>query len=231
MSASANFQSDAEVVAMQPQVSQLTAFARSVVIKTAAQYTAATNYLKTIKGLRTSIEEARTRITKPLLTAQREVNAQALEADTPLKKAEGEIKKAMIAFDDEQDRLRREEQVRADAEARKKQEKLQQQASKAAASGKTERAIELEHRAAAVVAPAVQPETVRVSGISRTEHWHAEATDLRALVKAIYEGRAPLSYVIANDKVLGAQARSLKQDFVCDGVRVWSDKNIAAGAA
>lgn len=209
----------------------LVAFARACAIKTAEQYSGAAEYLKSIKGLLKGIEDARTRITRPINEALRAVNAQAKDASTPLATAEMQIKRAMIAYSDEQERIRREEQRKADEAARREQEKLQERAAKAAASGKVEKAVELETRAASVVAPIINREPPKISGIGARENWRAECTDLKALVKAVAEGRAPLSYLQANDKVLGAQARSLKSDFVCDGVRVWADKNLAAGAA
>lgn len=226
-----NLKTDADVVAIQPEANKLTAFARAVVVKTAEQYASAGSYLKSVKGLLKQIDDAHARVKQPLLRACKELDTQKREAAAPLLMAEGQLKRAMIAFDDEQDRIRREEQVRANEQARRQQEKLQQQAAKATQAGRVERAMELETRAAAVVAPAIQREPTKVDGIGNRLNWHAECNDLLALAKAVVEGRAPVSYVMANDKVLGQQARSLKQDFVCDGVRVWADKNIAAGGA
>lgn len=228
---SKDLKTDAAVVALQPEVNKLTEFADTVVITTAAQYEIAAAYLMTIKGLLQKIEDARTRITKPLNESLRETNKQAKEASAPLTAAEAEIKEAMGEYSDEQDRIRREEQAKVDAAARVQQDKLQQQAAKALASGKVERAEMLETRASTVVAPVIQREAPRVSGISTREVWKGQCTDLKALVKAIAEGRAALSLVMANDKVIGAQARNLKAEFVADGVRVWSEKQIAAGSA
>jgi len=226
-----NLKADAEVVAIQPEVGNLTSFAQSLVIKTAEGYQAAANRLMMIKSMLKKIDDAHSRVKKPILAAGRELDAQKNEASAPLKSAEIQIKRAMSDFTTEQERIRRIEQAKADEAARKQQEKLQQQAARAAASGKFEKAGQLEQRAATVVAPVIQIESPKVAGISPRETWHAECVDLKALVKAIAEGRAPLSLVMANDKVLGAQARSLKADFVCDGVRVWSEKSIAAAGA
>ena len=82
-----------------------------------------------------------------------------------------------------------------------------------------------------MVAPVIQREPPKVTGISTREVWKAEVTDLAALVKAIAEGKAPLALVQANTTVVGQQARSLKQDFVAPGIKVWSERQIAAGAA
>lgn len=217
-----NLNQDAAVVALQPEVSKLTAFARSLVIKTAEGYSEAASYLKGIKGMLAKIEEARTRVTKPLLQAQREVNDQAREAALPLQQAETAIKRAMIGYSDEQERLRREEQARADEAARREQEKLQARAEKAAAAGKVEKAAELEVQAATVVAPVIQREAPKVTGIGERLNWKFEIIDPAAV---------PRNYCTPDEKKIGAVVRGLKGDTQIPGVRVWAEKNIAAGAA
>jgi hypothetical protein len=82
--------------------------------------------------------------------------------------------------------------------------------------------------AASIVAPVIQRETPKVAGLAGRENWKAECTDLMALVKAVAEGKQPLYLVMANDKVLGQQARSLKDQFKAPGVRVWNDRSFAA---
>lgn len=217
-----DLKSDSAVVALQPEVGKLTEFARAVVIKTAEQYNSAASYLKSIKGLLGKIEDARTRVTKPLLTAQREVNDQAREASMPLQNAEGQIKRAMTAYSNELDRIRLAEQRKADEAARQQQEKLQAQAAKAAAAGKSEKAVELETRAATVVAPVIQREAPKVAGIVTKEIWKFEITNPAAL---------PHEYTMPDEKKIGGVVRAMKGDTNIPGVRVWPDKSIAAGAA
>lgn len=213
---------DADVVAIKPETNKLTDFARTVVIKTAVQYTAAAGFLKSIKGLLGKIEDARTRITKPLVAAQREVNTQAKDAAEPLQQAEKLIKSAMNKFTQEQERLRLEEQRKADERARKEQEKLQQQAAKASAAGRTERAVELEQRAAIVTAPAIQRATPAVAGIVNREVWKFEVTD---------PSLVPREYLVVDESKIRKVVGALRGDTSIAGVRVWPEKNIAAGAA
>lgn len=222
MSASPNLQADAAVVAIEPEKNQLIAFAQSLAIKTAGGYAAAADRLKLVKGLLQKIEEARTRITKPMNEALRQVNAQAKEASAPLIDAEAKIKRAMIAYSEEQERIRREEQRKAEEEARRQREKLEQQAAKALASGKVEKAEQLEQRAATVVAPVIQREAPKVTGVSTREVWKFEVTD-PALV--------PREYLTIDEKKIGAIVRAMKGDTNIPGVRVWADKSLASGAA
>ena len=114
--------------------------------------------------------------------------------------------------------------------ASKEAAKLDARAERTAANGEQKSAT-IQAAASMIVAPVIIREPPKVVGLKRLESWHAECVDLRALVKAIAEGKAPLSLVVADTKVLGQQARSLKKEFVAPGVRVWSDNNLASGTA
>lgn len=199
-------------------------------ITSPAQYTDSATVLKKIKAGQKRLEELRTAITGPLNAALKGVNDLFRAPADRLTKAERAIKQEINRYADEQERIRREEQRKADERARKEQEKLQAQAQRAADKGQEEKAAVLEERAASVVAPVIQREPPKVAGIATRDVWKAECVDLAALVKAIAEGKAPLSLVQANTTVIGQQARSLKQDFVAPGVRVWSERQIAAGS-
>lgn len=212
---------DEQVVALQPEVSKLTTFARALQIKTVEGYNQAADYLKSIKGMLKQIEDARTRITKPINESLREVNTQAREASTPLQTAESQIKRAMIAYADEQERIRREEQRKADEAARKERERIEAQARKAQDAGKAERAAELEQRAQTVVAPVVQREAPKVTGVSTRESWRYEVINLAAV---------PREYLCLDEKKVGGVVRSMKGDTNIPGIRVWPEKNIASGA-
>jgi colicin import membrane protein len=200
-------------------------------ISTPVEYENSATVLKKIKAGQKRLEELRTAITGPLNAALKAVNDLFRAPADKLAAAERSIKAEINRYAEEQERIRREEQRKADEAARKEQEKLQAQAQRAAEKGKVEKAAELEQRAATVVAPVIHREPPKVTGISAREVWKAEVTDLAALVKAIAEGKAPLALVQANTTVVGQQARSLKQDFQVPGVKVWAERQIAAGAA
>ena len=220
-----------EVVAVTATVNQLVTLTTNYAITTAEQYAAGADLLKQVKAAQEKLDETSSPIVTPMKTALKALTDFFKAPAEKLTTAETVIKGAMKAYDKQQEDLRLKEQQRANEAARKEREKLQERATKAAASGKTEKAEYLQQAAMTVVAPVINRAPQKVAGISFRENWYAECTDLMALVKAIAAGQAPLSLVMANDKVLGSQARSLKKDFVAPGVRVWSDKNIAAGAA
>lgn len=217
-----NLKADSSVVALQPEVSKLAEFARVIVIGTAEQYNVAADYLKSIKGMLNQIENARTRITKPINESLREVNKQAKEASAPLETAEQQIKRAMIGYTTEQDRLRREEQRKADENARKEQERLNAQAAKAAAAGKVEKAEQLQERAATVVAPVIQREAPKVSGVSMRTAWLFEVTDPAAV---------PREYLMVDEVKVRKVVGALQGATNIPGIRVYSEKRMASGAA
>lgn len=226
-----DYGSTAEAREAEAIATRISARADSLAISTAAEYDAAGAFLKDVKAEQQRVEALRDTLLKPLsaaVAAARAIFAPRLQA---IADVESKIKRGLLAYQDEQDRIQREEQRKADERARKEQERLQREAAKAEASGKVEKAELLQHRAEQTVAPLIQRAAPKVAGIATREVWKAEVVELDTLVKAIAAGKAPLALVQPNEKVLGAQARSLKKDFIAPGVRVWSEKSIASGAA
>lgn len=216
----------AEFAAVEPALAAIREGYRAVAtIKTPEQFTQAGELLKAVKGALRQIEDQRVAITKPINESLRAVNAQAKTAAEPFEKAEREIKARMVEFSNEQERIRREEQRKADERARQEREKLEAQAAKAAAAGKAGKAEQLEERAAAVVAPVVEREPPKVAGISTREVWRFEITDPTQVNAA---------FLMPDEKKIGAAVRAMKGDaaaLVGPGVRVWSERQLAAGAA
>jgi hypothetical protein len=128
----------------------------------------------------------------------------------------------MIGYTDEQERLRRIEQAKADEAARKEKEKLEAQARKAEASGKVEKAATLEMRAATVVAPVINRAPPKVIGVQTRDVWKFEVTD---------PTQVPRQYLVVDESKIRKIVGAMKGDTQIPGVRVWSDKNIASGAA
>lgn len=200
----------------------LVALAGSYQVTTAEQYSNAGADLTRVKAAQKRLEAVRKAITQPLDAAKKAVMDFFREPEAKLVDAENRIKRSMIAFSDEQDRIRREEQRRADEAARKERERIEAQAKKAAESGKTEKAADLEQRAATVVAPVIHREAPTVAGINYRDTWKFEVTDA-ALV--------PREYLIVDESKIRKVVGALKADTQIAGVRVWSEKQIAAGAA
>ena len=77
-----------------------------------------------------------------------------------------------------------------------------------------------------IVAPA---KAVKVEGVSFRDNWKAEVYDLKALCKAIVEGKAPANVVEPSMTVLNGLARSLKGQLNYPGVRSFCEKITSGG--
>lgn len=201
-------------------------------IATADQAEAAGEDLKTIKGRQKALEEARTKITKPLLEAQRAVNALFEGPKQLLAEAESIIKRGILTYQDGEERKRRAAEAAAAEAARKERERLEAQAAKAAAAGKVEKAEALQATAAAI------PERVeiassapKVSGIASKTTWRAEVTDKMALVKYVAEHPEWLALLEVNTTSLNGLARSQKSALALPGVRAVEERQLSARAA
>ena len=207
---------------MAPERDTLLARVQGLAIRNQEGYTEAAGWLKSIKGFLKSIEDARTRITKPINDSLREVNAQAKAAAEPFLDSEARIKRAMLAWSDEQDRLQREAQRRQNEAAEKERLRLQEIAARAAAKGQVGKAEQFEERAQAVTAPVVQTQAPKVAGVSIPKVWTFEITD---------EDLIPREYLSVDESRIRRVVTALKGDTQIPGVRVFEQKRISAGVA
>ncbi len=208
----------------------LTNQAQALTIKNQPDLERAADLRKTVKEMSKTIEEARKRITTPLDAAKKAVMDLFRGPAEKLEIAEKKINSAMITYTTEQERIQREQEEKlrrqAEAEERRKREAFEERARKATEAGKTGKAEELRQKAAEVqvVAPTLAPTVQKVAGLSFRENWSAEVTDLKALVKAVAEGKAPLNFLIPNSTTLNAQARATKDSLPFSGVKFVCEK-------
>ena len=215
---------------LQVEVSQPLAEARVFKIVTAEHYTTAATRLQGIKALMKKVNETFDPIISKAHAAHKEAVSKKKELELPLQQAETAYKTGMIGYQNEQERIRREQQAKLEEEARKEREKLEARAAKAEEKGKTEKADELRAQAATVPTPIVQIETPRVAGISTRETHRAVVVDQMALLKAVVEGKVPEGAILANDAFLNAQARLQKSALNYPGVKVVVEQGIASRA-
>lgn len=219
---------------------------REFIIDSPSMYEIAGEELRNVKANQKTVEATRVSITKPLNDALRAANAVFAKPAAKWMQAEITIKDAMTTYKDQQDALAREAQAVADkatklqrltlmAESAKAYEEAQKAASAGdmeAAEAATEAAEAaslmsevLTHTPTVVAAP-------KVAGISTRTTYTAAITDLKALVTAVAEGKAPLECLVADTSFLGAQARAYKKvGLLFPGVQVNASSSIAARAA
>ncbi len=250
--------SSAVVLASQAQ--SCLASASNFVIDSPTMFELAGDDLKRIKALQKEVEEKRTGITGPLNAAVKAVNDLFRAPKDYLDKAETSLKRAMIGWTTEQERLAAEARRKAEELARAERERLaaiereqqaaaraaQEQAQVAAAAGDAqaaEQAMAQAHAAAqqaaiaamtanvVTIAPQVEA-PAKVAGISGRLTYSAQVDDLLELVKAVASGGAPIECLQADTKFLGAQARAFKKAGpLYPGVSVVGERVISARAA
>lgn len=92
-----------------------------------------------------------------------------------------------------------------------------------------EQAAQMEQEQVAIFAPPV--EKAKADGVSYRENWKAEVTDLEAVITAAAAGNTLARALLTVDsKVLGQQAKSLKANLKVPGIKVFSERTVAARA-
>lgn len=200
--------------------------AQSIIIKNQEHYDQANNFLKIIKGLQVKVKETFRPIIESAYKTHRESVAKEKEHLEPLLKAETLVKNKMLSFAQEQERIRQEMEKKLQAEAEKKRQEAFAKAEAARAEGKEAKAEKYEDKAAQIVAPQLAPLFDKGSAVI-TKRWHAEVTDLMALIKAIAAGVAPISLIEANMPVLNSQARLLKENMAYPGVKAVGEEDLS----
>lgn len=204
------------------------------------------------KSLQATVEGERVKITKPINEGLRAVNALFKRMMAPLEDAEIKMKRAALAWDNEQRRIQQEAAADAARKADEEKRRLALLAQAEEAVGNVE-AAHVIRDAVAMVAPipVSMPTPARVSGESTANLWHAEVDDLRELCRAIgvnvpmlmqaiadgkispdvLKGEVSTENVLPNMPTLNSQARSLKATMRIPGVRAVSEQSLRTRAA
>ena len=195
-------------------------------ISNQSDYEAASAVLSEVKSRYKELDAQRKEITKPIDAAKKAVMDLFKTPLELLEKAESKIKGLMIGYTNEQERKAREEQARlqrlADAEAAKQKKILEEKIARAEASGKTEKAEELQMQKETIipiVAPIIAPQIETPKGVSYRDQWSAEVTDINLV---------PREYLIANMPALNKMAQATKGTLSIPGVKFTSTKILAS---
>ena len=202
--------------------------ARQFRVSSVSAYEQVGTKLQLIKGLGRKIAETFDPHIKRAFDAHRALVAEKSRAMEPLNAAEATFKTAMLTFQQQQEKERREQQARLEEEARKEREKLEARAAKAAEKGKEEKAAELLAQAATVATPVLETRVPNVAGISTRSTWKAVLQSKSELIKAVAAGAVPETCLDANMVVLNQMARALKSEMKYPGVVVLEELGIAA---
>ena len=248
-----------ELEAEAASVDTMVTWAEQLAIATATDYEKAGEGLRRIKARAKELDEKRKELTLPLDALKKKWMDWFRTPLAKLEQAEIAVKRHMITFQEEQERIRREAERQAAEAARKERERMDREAAvlaerarkdaaaaearaaALAADGKPERAEALraaaaekeQSRAADVaalqmasacmpVAPVIDIPRAEATGTGMRENWKFEITDINQI---------PREYLMVDEKAIGAVVRALKGRASIPGVRVYSEKIIAARSA
>jgi len=242
--------------------SPLITAARACKIETNQHYSQAAEQLKAIKAAQKNLAAKKKKVRDPIKASLKAVDELFAAPETELEQAEGLYKRAMISFTDAQEEIRRREQARLDKLAQEERERKEAQARKAAAdaeaaraAGNEKKAEKLEAKAetlvntaATIVAPQVQREVPKASGVSQAEYWSAVVVDLEQLVLAVAATiirtmpkdevlkkletmpAVPITALEPCMKFLNNQARMLRKQLQYPGVTPVRESGLRAGS-
>jgi hypothetical protein len=240
-------QTDIEVV--KAEVMPIPDQAKMIVVKDQESLKKANDFFIIIRALKKKIES----VFGPMLKAAQVAKQKAEESrktialewekiEAPLNEAETYIGDQIVLYKKEQDKKRleeeeiaRQEAIKIEMERRKKEEEERiAQAAELEKAGATEEAealvaetIEEAEKPVEIYIPPTETQKIKLEGATIKEYWHAEVVDLRALCRAVADGR-PLAYIEPNMTALNAQARSLKGELHIPGVKAVSTSSMGA---
>jgi len=204
---------------------------RAITIQNNKQYVIAGDFLRDLKAIEREIDETFDPAIKAAYDAHKAVLAAKGKHSKPIEEAEKIIKDKMIGYQEEQEKKRAEDEENLRKLAHQQEEADRNfRAEKLIEEGKPEEALAVlgrELELSPVILPSSAP---KMKGIVMREQIKAEVYDLLLLVKAVAEGKIPLTLVEPNMKAINGMIRAAGGDFKLPGVRVVTEKIMATGA-
>lgn len=207
------------------EAEQLPATYENFEILGASEFEGAGETLKEIKDKSKALDDMRKSITRPLDDSKKRIMDFFRKPADALKKAEGFVKAAMLAYSDEQENKRLYEESRLRFEQAKEAARLERLAEKAKERGAAEKAREFEQRQAIVEQAVVYVEPIaapKVAGISGRETWMFDIVDASLI---------PREYLTPNMALIGQTVRAQKGKIPIPGIRIFPKKTLSAGRA
>lgn len=246
-----------EAIQLADQARGILAQAAAVSITNVEQYTGVADQLKIIKAKQKEVDGMRVKMKAPALETCRQIDAFFKGPLDFLSDAEKSYKTAMVAFDNEQERMRREQQRKVDEAARKEREMLEQkarearekaereaaelrrQAEAAAAAGRAEEAAKLASKATKTIDKAdAKAEGLEQSAMQVvTPTVVMDAPKVSGITKRVVwfarvvnPNLLPREYLVPNEKALDGIAKATKGEIQIPGVEFYSENLIASGS-
>ena len=213
---------------IQSEVPALLEREATIVVKDSETYTTAATEMKGGKAMIKKIKDFFKPLKSKANEAHKAITQKERETLAPVEEFCKKIQGKMIAFQSEQDRIRREEEARIREEQRKREEEAKiAEAAEAEAAGDVELAEQIIMEPVAVAPVVVPKKTPDVQGVSYRETWKAEVVDALALVKFVADNPTWAHLITVNTRELNNLARSQKTAMKIPGVRAYAEKSIA----
>lgn len=218
--------------------------ARGLSIVDAESCVNASHLLKSVKLLRSEIQawfephvEAAMETKRRAEVARKALVDEKDRMEAPLVNAETTIKRALLAWENEQERLRQEQERALQAEAQRRAEAATLEAAAAlelAANASGDAGMLEEAHSildSPTEAPVVSVKTFmpKVQGVTYRDQWKAHPdVDVKALAAAVASGHAPVTFLQPNMTAINQFARATQGNQSVPGVRMFNDRQIAA---
>ncbi|MFL5900988.1 MAG: hypothetical protein ACJ75S_07290 [Solirubrobacterales bacterium] len=213
------------------EVAPVVAAAKELKVDSDMMYGEAGEELRNIKSKFKVLEERRKAITGPLDLAKKSVMDLFRAPLESLTEAENIIKKSMLTYSQEQERIRDEENRKQREAHEREQERLRREAEEARQSGDEATASVLEHTSDVMTAaePVARP-APRAQGIGTVTRWSAEVSDKRAFIEfCLTDAGAQYFDALQVDmKPLNQLAVALKDNLNIPGVKAVPTAGISA---
>lgn len=216
--------------------------ARGLQIRDADSFVNASQLLKSIKGLRQEIAtwfaphvEAAMETKRKAEAARKALVDEKERMEAPLVEAETITKRALLAWETEQERIRREQEQRLQLEAQRIAETVTLDAAAALErdahgdAGMLQEAADLLAQPIDTPVVSVATSMPKVQGVVYRDQWKAhQDIDVKALAAAVAAGTAPVTFLIPNLSALNNYARATQGAQPVPGVKWFNDRTIAA---
>lgn len=205
---------------LQEKVIPIVDAAKTLAIRNNDTYVEATSLLTAIKTMRREIANTFDPIIAKQFAAHREACEQKRRHESPLIEAENLLKRGIVGFQKERERIRRQEERRLQEIARKAEEDRKLAEAKAAEdAGDHKTANEIINETPAVPPVILTSPVPKVSGVVTKENWNFRIVDVKAI---------PHEYMIPDLVKIRQVVKAFKGDIKIPGVEIFSEKVISA---
>jgi len=215
--------SETEVI--EKKVMALSTEANQITVASQPEYETAGSFLRTMKSLRDEIGETFDPVVDSAHRAHKQAVAARKKHLDPVELAERIVKRKMADYAAEVDRARQAEQQRLAAEQRRiLEDRRIQEAEEAAMGGDPHMVDVILSEPIDVIPPEPSIEKPTSSGISYSDRWSGETTDLMELARYVVQNPQFIRLLAPNDVAINEMARALKENLKIPGIRARCEK-------